>query len=65
MSAPNGIAGGQPRRQGSMRGAMPPNTTQPSRSRRDEQGDGRPDYLTEDQETWRPDGRKVVPPVID
>ncbi|GGR69770.1 hypothetical protein GCM10010252_04810 [Streptomyces aureoverticillatus] len=65
MGAPNGIAGGQPRRQASMRGAVPPNTTQPSRSRRDEERDGRPDYLTEDQETWRPDGRRVVPPVVD
>ncbi|GHC49104.1 hypothetical protein GCM10010349_13200 [Streptomyces flavofungini] len=65
IGATNGVVGGQPRRQGPTRGAMPPSTAQPARSRRDEERDGRPDYLTEDPETWRPDGRRVVPPVID
>ncbi|MEU8937687.1 hypothetical protein AB0C97_06465 [Streptomyces goshikiensis] len=32
--------------------------------RRDEQGGERPDYLSEDEETWQAD-RRVVPPVID
>ncbi|WP_326603990.1 WXG100 family type VII secretion target [Streptomyces sp. NBC_01800] len=32
--------------------------------RRDE-GSERPDYLTEDEETWQQGGRRVVPPVID
>lgn len=32
--------------------------------RRDEGGE-RPDYLTEDEETWQQGGRRVVPPVID
>ncbi|MFH9755098.1 hypothetical protein OG554_14465 [Streptomyces griseus] len=33
-------------------------------SRRDE-GSERPDYLTEDEETWQHGARRVVPPVID
>ncbi|WP_327367702.1 hypothetical protein [Streptomyces sp. NBC_01217] len=33
-------------------------------SRRNEREE-RPDYLTEDEETWQPNGRRVVPPVID
>lgn len=36
----------------------------PGDSRRDE-GSERPDYLTEDEETWQQGGRRVVPPVID
>ncbi|MCJ1677079.1 hypothetical protein MTF65_06910 [Streptomyces sp. APSN-46.1] len=32
--------------------------------RRDDQGGNRPDYLTEDEETWQAN-RRVVPPVID
>jgi hypothetical protein len=36
----------------------------PGSSRRIEDGE-RPDYLTEDEETWQQGGRRVVPPVID
>ncbi|MEE1739459.1 hypothetical protein PUR49_23525 [Streptomyces sp. BE147] len=43
-------------------GAMTPQ--RPGDSRRDE-GAERPDYLTEDEETWQQGGRRVVPPVID
>ncbi len=49
----------------SVRNAVPPNASQPPRSRRDEERNGRPDYLTEDEETWLPNSRRVVPPVID
>lgn len=34
-------------------------------SRRDDQSDARPDYLTEDESTWQPDARRNVPPVVD
>jgi hypothetical protein len=33
--------------------------------RRDERNGERPDYLSEDEETWQQGGRRVVPPVID
>ncbi|MDX5576895.1 hypothetical protein PV779_52775 [Streptomyces sp. ID01-9D] len=33
--------------------------------RRNENGQQRPDYLTEDEETWQQGGRRVTPPVID
>ncbi|WP_457516531.1 WXG100 family type VII secretion target [Streptomyces sp. TE33382] len=36
----------------------------PGDSRRDENG-SRPDYLTEDEETWQQGGRRIGPPVID
>ncbi|MFI1013332.1 WXG100 family type VII secretion target [Streptomyces sp. NPDC020965] len=39
------------------------NTANPRREN-DENGE-RPDYLTEDEETWQQGGRRVVPPVID
>ncbi|MGI5450001.1 WXG100 family type VII secretion target [Streptomyces sp. CA-243310] len=38
--------------------------TQNPGKRRDGQGGERPDYLTEDEETWQGD-RRVVPPVVD
>ncbi|MFE4954889.1 hypothetical protein ACFRCW_12410 [Streptomyces sp. NPDC056653] len=45
------------------RGANAAAGARPGSSRRD---DGeRPDYLTEDEETWQQGGRRVVPPVID
>lgn len=34
-------------------------------SRRNERDAARPDYLTEDEGTWRQNGRRVVPPVVD
>ncbi|MEU2430518.1 hypothetical protein ABZ611_13600 [Streptomyces sp. NPDC007861] len=43
-------------------------TTSASRGselRRDRAQGERPDYLTEDEETWQPNGRRVVPPVVD
>ncbi|WP_406731859.1 hypothetical protein [Streptomyces sp. NBC_01794] len=46
------------------RGAIPPGT-HGANSRRDEQSGERPDYLSEDEETWQQGGRRVVPPVID
>ncbi|WP_328910435.1 hypothetical protein OG230_13470 [Streptomyces sp. NBC_00234] len=36
----------------------------PGDSRREENGE-RPDYLTEDEETWQQNGRRIVPPVVD
>ncbi|WP_046509344.1 hypothetical protein [Streptomyces odonnellii] len=36
----------------------------PGRRPEDEDGQ-RPDYLTEDEETWQQGGRRIVPPVID
>ncbi|MEE1752259.1 WXG100 family type VII secretion target [Streptomyces sp. SP18CS02] len=46
------------------RGGMP-HTGQGSARRQEEQGGQRPDYLTEDEETWQQGGRRIVPPVID
>ncbi|NWF25169.1 hypothetical protein HW130_02645 [Streptomyces sp. PKU-EA00015] len=45
--------------------AAPPPGSTASAGRRDEQGGGRPDYLTEDEETWRQNGRRIVPPVVE
>ncbi|MGW8886771.1 hypothetical protein [Streptomyces sp. NPDC055749] len=36
----------------------------PGDSRRNARGE-RPDYLTEDEETWQQNGRRIVPPVVD
>ncbi|MET9801329.1 hypothetical protein [Streptomyces sp. NPDC006368] len=33
--------------------------------RREDRGTERPDYLTEDEETWQQSSRRIVPPVID
>lgn len=44
--------------------AMSPHGSRTGDSRRDGEGE-RPDYLTEDQETWQQGARRVVPPVID
>ncbi|WP_392753469.1 hypothetical protein [Streptomyces sp. LN590] len=46
------------------RGANAAAGARPGSPRRDEGGE-RPDYLTEDEETWQQGGRRVVPPVID
>lgn len=45
------------------RGGVSPGS-RPSDSR-DGEGGQRPDYLTEDEETWQQGARRVVPPVID
>ncbi|GLV91542.1 hypothetical protein Slala04_29960 [Streptomyces lavendulae subsp. lavendulae] len=64
------IAGGQPFTQGGSglvrNGADPVGHggTQTPGRRRDNQGSERPDYLTEDEETWQ-GTRRVAPPVID
>ncbi|MER6498156.1 hypothetical protein ABT218_01730 [Streptomyces sp. NPDC001455] len=55
--AENGGAGGPMGRAGAV-------TPQRQTDNRRE-GNERPDYLTEDEETWQHDGRRVVPPVID
>ncbi len=44
---------------------MTPRGRNRSRRREDERGGERPDYLTEDEETWQQGSRQVVPPVID
>ncbi|WP_051807501.1 WXG100 family type VII secretion target [Streptomyces sp. NRRL F-2664] len=64
------IAAGQPFTQGGSglvrNGAVPMGHAgaQPPGGRRDNQGSERPDYLTEDEETWQ-GNRRVAPPVID
>ncbi|MGW0701871.1 hypothetical protein ACWD0A_21640 [Streptomyces sp. NPDC002867] len=45
--------------------ATKPPGSNPSAGRRDGQGGGRPDCLTEDEETWRQNGRRIVPPVVE
>ncbi|MBD0743066.1 hypothetical protein [Streptomyces sp. CBMA152] len=61
----NGAAEGNPQagRSGG-RGMIPPGMHGPA-GRRDERGGERPDYLTEDEETWQQSDRRIVPPVID
>ncbi|MGW1891692.1 translation initiation factor IF-2 [Streptomyces sp. NPDC002004] len=46
------------------RGGPLPNGSRSASRRTDERGE-RPDYLTEDEETWRPSERRNVPPVVD
>ncbi|MFG3407256.1 hypothetical protein [Streptomyces sp. NPDC048142] len=36
-----------------------------SSRRRNKQGGPRPDYLTEDEDAWKQNGRRVVPPVVE
>ncbi|OCC09346.1 hypothetical protein A3Q37_04699 [Streptomyces sp. PTY087I2] len=36
-----------------------------SARRRDRQGGARPDYLAEDEDVWKQNGRRVVPPVVE
>lgn len=45
-------------------GVAPHSSQRPGRRPEDEDGQ-RPDYLTEDEETWQQGGRRIVPPVID
>ncbi|MFI2350144.1 hypothetical protein ACH492_24445 [Streptomyces sp. NPDC019443] len=45
-------------------GAIPP-ASSGANPHRDEGNGERPDYLSEDEETWQQGGRRVVPPVID
>ncbi len=33
--------------------------------RRDKRGSERPDYLIEDEDTWKQNGRRIVPPVVE
>ncbi|MFE5626857.1 WXG100 family type VII secretion target [Streptomyces virginiae] len=64
------IAAGQPFTQGgsglvrNSAGPVGHGGTQTPGTRRDNQGSERPDYLTEDEETWQ-GNRRVAPPVID
>ncbi|MEW2635867.1 hypothetical protein AB0903_30580 [Streptomyces sp. NPDC048389] len=62
-----GVTGGRPSTEGGSRPAPGGITGTPSRpSSRNENTEGdRPDYLTEDDETWHRNNRRVVPPVID
>ncbi|MFJ8753392.1 translation initiation factor IF-2 [Streptomyces sp. NPDC102441] len=55
----NGRAAGQ-----AAGGLRAPSSRRPGDPRRDEGGE-RPDYLIEDEETWKQGGRRAVPPVID
>uniref|UniRef100_A0AAU2V3N0 Translation initiation factor IF-2 n=1 Tax=Streptomyces sp. NBC_00003 TaxID=2903608 RepID=A0AAU2V3N0_9ACTN len=65
--ARGGIVGGRPQgtsrsgvtRNGAQSGATPRPAAPRSR------GGTRPGYLVEDEETWRPDNRRIVPPVVD
>ncbi|WP_250286260.1 WXG100 family type VII secretion target [Streptomyces atroolivaceus] len=45
-------------------GLRAPSSRRPGDPRRDEGGE-RPDYLIEDEETWKQGGRRVTPPVIE
>ncbi|MEU4497494.1 hypothetical protein AB0F96_29610 [Streptomyces sp. NPDC023998] len=60
---PNSTEGAHPAQAGRA-GAVPPGS-HGANSRRDEQNGQRPDYLSEDEETWQQGSRPVVPPVID
>lgn len=59
----NAEGGSQAGRTG--RGGMIPPGAHGAPGRRDERGSERPDYLTEDEETWQQSDRRIVPPVID
>ncbi|MFF9343476.1 hypothetical protein ACF1CG_27435 [Streptomyces sp. NPDC014773] len=50
---------------GSPRGMGGRGTQRPDRDDQDREGSSRPDYLTEDEETWTNRRRGAVPPVID
>ncbi|MFE1956987.1 WXG100 family type VII secretion target [Streptomyces sp. NPDC059479] len=47
------------------RGGMVPHPTRRGARRPEDEDGQRPDYLTEDEETWQQGGRRIVPPVID
>ncbi|WP_066953896.1 WXG100 family type VII secretion target [Streptomyces lushanensis] len=59
-----GADGGSRAGQAGRSGVVPHSPQRPGRRPEDEDGQ-RPDYLTEDEETWRHGGRRIVPPVID
>lgn len=61
--SPEESSGRQPGQTG--RSGMMPHGGTNARGRKDERGGERPDYLTEDEETWQQGDRRVVPPVID
>ena len=44
--------------------AVPPGS-RPAESRREDRRGERPDYLTEDEETWQQGARRATPPVVD
>ncbi|MFF8604357.1 hypothetical protein ACF06X_00300 [Streptomyces sp. NPDC015346] len=48
---------------GLVRGGQP--GTRAGDERRDERNGERPDYLVEEEETWQPGSRRIVPPVVD
>ncbi|MDX3849092.1 hypothetical protein [Streptomyces sp. AK02-01A] len=58
------VRGGAGSGQAGRGGMMPPSNRSARRRREDENGE-RPDYLTEDEETWQQGSRRIVPPVID
>ncbi|MFF8553026.1 hypothetical protein ACF058_09325 [Streptomyces sp. NPDC015501] len=43
--------------------ARPTTNTPPGR--RDDRGADRSDYLIEDEDTWKQNGRRIVPPVVE
>ncbi|MCA1222919.1 WXG100 family type VII secretion target [Streptomyces sp. 8L] len=51
--------------QGGRSGTLPRGGRSRARHRDDERGSERPDYLTEEEETWQQGNRRVVPPVIE
>ncbi|WP_164493985.1 hypothetical protein [Streptomyces sp. ADI98-10] len=59
-----GTASGEGARSNGAMGRGAVGSQRAGESRRDE-GSERPDYLTEDEETWQRGARRVVPPVID
>ncbi|MER7912372.1 hypothetical protein [Streptomyces sp. NPDC096068] len=63
-SAPASTTGGRAFTQGGTGLVRPPASTDPGREERRETRD-RPDYLSEDEETWTSGQRRIVPPVID
>lgn len=42
-----------------------PAADRPARTGEEQQEGARPDYLVEEEETWRPDSRRALPPVVD
>ncbi|WP_240138769.1 WXG100 family type VII secretion target [Streptomyces sp. MUM 178J] len=62
----SGVSGGGAGQSAGVRGGMmPPASSSRAGSRRDDADRQRPDYLTEDEETWQQNQRRVAPPVID
>ncbi|MEV4329657.1 hypothetical protein AB0K02_03820 [Streptomyces sp. NPDC049597] len=62
-----GITGGRPSTpsgSGPARGGVSGSSSRTSARRENAEGE-RPDYLTEDEETWQRNNRRAVPPVID